>query len=67
MAVEGAGGLGMRLRELVGEAKPQLPFVAEFTEPLWAVNTGKKGKEQTQLAQRNAHENLATKWHGAEG
>ena len=65
--VEDAGGLVLRHGELVGLAKPQLPFVVELAESQWAEESGKKGKEQTQLAKRNAHEELATKWHKATG
>jgi len=54
----------MKMAEL---AKSHLPFVVELAEPQGAEKSGKKGKEQTQAAQRNEHEELATKWHGATG
>jgi len=41
--------------------------VVELAEPQGAEESGKKVKEQTPAAQRNAHEELATKWHGAVG
>jgi len=63
--VEDTCGLGLRTWKQVGLTKPRLPFVAKLAELQGAEKSGKKGKEQTQLAQWNAHEELSTKWLGA--
>jgi len=55
----------LRTWKQVGLTKPRLPFVAKLAELQGAEKSGKKGKEQTQLAQWNAHEELSTKWLGA--
>ena len=63
----GCWGTWLEIPRTVLMTEPHLPLVVELAEPQGAEKTGKKGKEQTQAAQRNAHEELATMWHGATG